>query len=112
MVNKKGQVFFYGLMLGLTLMVLALALAGPLKSIIDTARAPTTSVNKTYTEVIGGETFQFNGTIESPGLDCANESISTYDKGACIVADLTIFHFIGGVIFIAGAVMIAKFAFQ
>ena len=93
MVNKKGQVFFYSLMLGILILVLALALAGPVKDTIDNAR------NGTMTE-------------GSPGLDCSNESISTYDKGACVVADLTIFHFIGGLIMIGGAVIVAKIIIQ
>lgn len=91
--NKKGQVFFYALMLGIMIMVVALALAGPLRETIDSA---------------------MNGTMDEgqPGLDCTNTSISTYDRGACVVADLTIFHFIGGLIFIAGAVIMAKLVFQ
>jgi len=91
--NKKAQVFFYSLMLGILILVVALALAGPTKDFVDSAR---------------------NGTTDEgmPGLDCTNSSISTYDKGACVVADLTIFHFIGGLVFIAGAVIVAKLIFQ
>ena len=58
------------------------------------------------------ETIVTYGNITTIGLDCSNSSISTYDKGACMVADLTIFHFIGGLIFIAGAVLTAKLIFQ
>ena len=90
--NKKGQVFFYALMLGFTLLVLALALAGSIKDTVDSARAATMDEGQ-------------------PGLDCSNSTISTFDKGACIVSDLTIFHFIGGLIFIAGAVITAKLIF-
>ena len=90
--NKKGQVFFYALMLGITLLVVALALAGPVKDFVDSARATTTDEGQ-------------------PGLDCTNENISIFNKGACMVSDLTIFHFVGGLIFIAGAVIIAKFTF-
>lgn len=84
--NSKAQVFFYSFMLGLTIIILALALAAPLKSRIDEAR-------------------------DSDNLDCGNESISNYDKAACIVSDLTLFHFIGGLIFIGGAVLAAKIIF-
>ena len=93
MVNKKGQVFFFALMLGIVILVLALALAGPVKDQVDSIRNTTTDE--------GGE-----------GLDCINSSISDFDKGACVVADLTIFHFVGGLIFIAGAIIIAKLIFQ
>jgi len=91
--NKRGQVFFYSLMLGILLIVLALALAGPIKDTVDSAR---------------------NATMDEgqPGLDCGNSTISTFDKGACIVSDLSIFHFVGGLIFIAGAVIAAKIIFQ
>jgi len=91
--SKKGQVFFYSLMLGIIILVVALALAGPIKDTVDSTR---------------------NGTMDEgqPGLDCTNSSISNFDKGACIVSDLTIFHFVGGLIFIAGAVILAKLVFQ
>ena len=80
-------------MLGLLVLVLALALSEPVKEQIDSVRNTTT----------------LEGTV---GLDCTNSSISTYDKGACIVSDLTIFHFVSGLIFIAGAVILAKLVFQ
>ncbi|GAG96987.1 unnamed protein product, partial [marine sediment metagenome] len=77
--SKQGQVLFYGLMLGLTILVLALALAQPVKQQIDNARNLTT-----YDETAGLDCNEVNGTI------------SNYNKAACVVADLTIFHFIGG----------------
>jgi len=91
--NKKGQVFIYSLMLGLIVLVLALALAGPVKDTIDSAR---------------------NGTTDEGqlGLNCSSTTISNFDKGACIVSDLTIFHFIGGLVFIAGAVLTARLVMQ
>lgn len=85
--DNHAQVFFYGLMLGLTVLILALALATPIKEQIDTAR-------------------------NASNLDCANASISNYDKAACVVSDLTIFHFVGGLIFIAGAVVTARIIFS
>jgi len=79
-------------MIAITIIVLALALAFPVKESVDNARNGTT----------------FDGTI---GLDCSNASISDYNKGACVTTDLTIFYFIGGIIFIAGAVVAARFVF-
>jgi len=90
--NKKSQVFFYTLMLGILLIVLALGLSGSVKDIVDSARNETTS----------------EGQL---GLNCTSSDISNFDKGACIISDLTIFHFIGGIIFIAGAVMVARVMF-
>ena len=112
--NKKGQVFFYSLMLGILILVLALGLSGPVRNLVDTARSNNTERNITYTTTsVGGEGGQtVNGTITTIGLDCGNSSISTFNKGACVVVDLTIFHFIGGLIFIAGAVIVAKLIMQ
>ena len=91
--NNKAQVFFYSLMLGILIIIVALALAGPTKDIVDSARNETTD----------------EGQL---GLNCTSTTISNFDKGACIVSDLTIFHFIAGLIFIAGAVITAKLMFQ
>ena len=85
--DKKGQVMFYGLMLGITILVLALALAGPIRTSVDEAR-------------------------NNDNMDCSNESISSFDKAACITADLSIFHFVGGLIFIAGAIVTARIIFS
>jgi len=73
-------------MIALVVIVLALALAGPVKSFTDEAR-------------------------NESNMDCDNSSISDFDKGACIVADITLFHFVGGLIFIAGAVLTARIVF-
>lgn len=73
-------------MIALVVIVLALALASPVKSFTDEAR-------------------------NESNMDCENSSISDFDKGACIVADITIFHFVGGLIFIAGAVLTARIVF-
>jgi len=87
--NNNGQVVFFTFMLALTVLVLALALAFPVKEAIDDAT--------NYTN---------NSTVTN--LDCNNPSISTFDKGACIVADLSMFYFIGGLIFLAGTVIAAR----
>ena len=87
--DKKAQVFFYTLMLGIVIIVVALALATPVKDFVDSTR---------------------NGTTDEGqlGLNCTSDLISDFDKGACVVADLTIFHFVGGLLFISGAVIVAK----
>lgn len=84
--NNKGQALFYSFMLGVVIIILALALAGPVKSFVDTAR-------------------------NSDNLDCDNAGISNFDRAACVVADLTLFHFIGGLIFIGGAALAARIIF-
>lgn len=81
--NNKGQVLFFAFMVGLTILILALALAPAVRQQVDEARNP-------------------------DNLDCSNDSISNFQKAGCYVADLTIFHFIGGLIFIAGMVITAR----
>ncbi len=81
--NNKGQVAFLVMMIGIVIIVLALAFAPPLKTQIDTTRGV-------------------------DGLDCANNSISTFDKATCIVTDLNMFYFVGGLIFVAGAVIMGR----
>lgn len=81
--NKKGSVVIYGLMVGLTIIILALALAEPVYSFINT------SMNATSGDKVG--------------LDCNNESISNFDKATCVVVDLNGFYFIGALILIGGA---------
>lgn len=87
--NNNGQVMFFTFMLALTVLVLALALAFPVKEAIDNATNYTNS-----------------STVSN--LDCNNASISTFDKGTCIVADLSMFYFIGGLIFLAGTILAAR----
>lgn len=86
--NKRGQTWAYGLMLGFTIIVLALALAPAGNQFISSA---------------------MNQTVgDSIGLDCANESISTFTKGTCIITDFSLAYFFGALIFIGGAVVIAR----
>ena len=90
--NNRGQLFFYSFMLGITILILALAFAPAIKQQIDTTRSPSSG---DYT-----------------GLDCGNTSISNYDKAACLVTDATTPYFIIGLLAIGGAVIGAKVLFQ
>jgi len=89
--SKKGQVVGYSLMLGVVVLVLAMAFAFPVKQTTDIARNNT-----------DGDTL---------GMDCGNSSISNFQKGACMVTDISIFYFIGGLIVIAGSNITAKIIF-
>jgi len=86
--NNKGQVFFYTLMLGIVIVLLALAFADPLRETIDTARSPSTN--------------------DSVGLDCGNGSISDFDKANCTMVDLGLPYFFFGLLALAGIVVGAK----
>ena len=86
--NPRGQVVFFGLMLGVCIIVLALGIIPVLKSFTDEARAASTD--------------------SSVGLDCSNESISDYQKSQCTMTDLTLPYFFLGLIGIALLVIGAK----
>lgn len=90
--NNKGQTIFLGLMLAVTLIILALAFAPGLKSSVDEARNVSNPNN-------------------IANLDCTNDSISNVNQLTCIVTDLSIFHFIGGLIFLAGIIIVARIVF-
>jgi len=87
--NSKGQVIFLGLMIGVVVILLALALAPAVRESVDSVRNETTI-----------EGFQ--------GLNCTNPAITNFDRATCISADLTIFHFVAGLIFIGGAIITAR----
>lgn len=90
--EKKGQVIFFGLMLGLVIIILALAIAPAIMQSVGDAR-----------NVTNGDTI---------GMDCSNSSISDFDKAACVTTDLTTFYFVGALIFIGGAIITAKYIFS
>ena len=90
--NNKGQVWGYTIMLGLTIIILALALSPAGNYFVKTAMNQTT-----------GNTI---------GLDCNNSSISNFDKGACVVTDFSIAYFFGGLILIGGIVITARLIFS
>ncbi len=89
--NKKGSVVLFGLMLGMVIIILALALAPVLQDTVNTAMNSSS-----------GDTF---------GLDCGNESISNFDKAGCLAVDLGWFYYIGSLIFIGGLVIASKITF-
>jgi len=86
--NSKGQIFFYTLMLSVAIIVLSMALVVVVKQGVDTARAPSTD--------------------DSVGLDCGNSSISDFQQGQCILTDLATPYFFFGFLAIAGMVIGAK----
>jgi len=90
--NKKGQIAFYGLMLGMVVIILALALAPAGKSVIDSAMDASTA--------------------DLIGLDCDNASISNFTKGTCRIVDFSLAYFFGGILLIGGAIITARFAFN
>jgi len=90
--EKKGSVLIYGIMLGLVIIILALALAPTV------SQFTTTAMNESSDNQIG--------------LNCSSDTISNFDKAACVVVDLNLFYFIAGLIFIAGAVITAKIVFS
>jgi hypothetical protein len=90
--NNKGQVQFYAFMVGIVVVILALALAFPTRQAVDT------TMNQT--------------TDDALGMNCSNTSISSFDKIACYAADLTPFYFIGSLLMIGGIWLTAKIIFQ
>lgn len=89
--NNKAQVWGYTMALGLVIIILALALAPVGQEFINNA------MNITVGDTVG--------------LDCANESISSFTKGTCVITDFSVAYFFGGLIFIGGAVVVAKLTF-
>lgn len=88
--NNKAQVFFYTFMVGIVIIVLALALAFPVKQAIDTTRS--------------------NSTDDFTGLNCTSPP-DNYYRAACLVSDATIPYFIIGLLALGGAVIGAKVLF-
>jgi len=88
--NKQGQVWGYAIMLSITLLVLAMALApAGAKFVNDAMNA---------------------STADFIGLDCSNESVSNFVKGTCVITDFSQAYFFGGLILISLAVIGARFS--
>ena len=79
--KKKGQVVFYTLMIAICVVIIALGIVPVVQSFVNDARAPTSDT--------------------AVGLDCANESISDYQKSQCVMVDMTTPYFFLGLIGIA-----------
>ena len=111
--NRKGSVMLYGIMLGITIIILALALAPSVAEFNKDARNVSWEDNKSY-EVENGTygSYVGYGNVSHDGLDCDNSSISNYDKATCTFIDLNLFYFIATIIFIGGAVVTAKIIFD
>jgi len=90
--NNKGQVIIVTFMIGLVVLILALALAPAIQESTDTARNASTD--------------------SSIGLDCDNSSISNFDKASCVATDITLPYFIGFLLFFAGAIIVGRIIFQ
>lgn len=86
--NKKGQVVFFVLMLGILIVVVSFGLVPAVKTFVDDARSPSTN--------------------SSVGLDCSNDSISDYKKSQCVITDLSLPYFFLGLIGIALLIIFAK----
>jgi len=89
--NSKGSVAIYAIMLALTVLVLALALAPPVREFIESAR--NSSVGDTI------------------GMNCSTTD-SDFVKAACIATDLSLFYFVGALILISGGLIGAKIYFS
>jgi len=90
--NKKGSVILYSLMIGLTIIVVALALAPAVQESTERARNVTDG--------------------DAVGLNCSNDSISNFDKATCVATDLTLFYFVGSLLLIGGVIVGAKIIFS
>lgn len=110
--NKRGSVVIYALMLGMVVILLALALAPVGNEFIQKAMNNTEYINQSY-EVLNssGDIELINGHIETQGLDCNNSSISNFNKATCTITDFSMAYFFGGLILIGGALIIAKIIF-
>lgn len=91
MKSIKGQVFGYALMLGLVVIILAMALAPAGASVVSSAMNASTA--------------------DFVGLDCGNSSINNFVKGTCTILDFSQAYFFGGIILIGLGVLTSKIFF-
>lgn len=87
--NKQGVAFFLTMMLGISIIILGLALVPVIKDFNEDARNTTT----------------LDG---AGGLDCNNTSISDFQSAACLSNDVTTYGFGGLLIAIGLAVIVGK----
>ena len=88
--QKQGSVTIYGIMISVAIIVLVLALSGPIKDFTDTARNETS-----------GDTI---------GMNCSTTE-DIFVKAGCLASDITIFYWIGGVLFLIGTIISARIIF-
>lgn len=88
--NKSGQLttYFVTLMIGVVIIIMAMALAPTIKNVISDARS--------------------NSTSTTLGLNCSDSTINNYNKATCLFSDISLPAFVGSVIFIAGGIIGAK----
>ena len=86
--NKRGQVMFYTIMLSVVVVIIALAMTPVVKTFVDDARNTTTDSRQ--------------------GLDCANTSISDFQQAQCVMVDLATPYFFFAFLGIAGIIIGAK----
>lgn len=90
--DRLGQAFFLTLMIGICVIILALAFAPVVNEFNDDARNTTAS----------------DGNV---GLDCANTSISDFQNAACISNDITSASFVGLLLALGLAIVVGKVVF-
>ncbi len=83
--NSKGQMLIFGFMVMMAIIVLTMGIAPAGQDIL-------------------------NRTMHSSNMDCDNDSISSFDKTACVAVDMGMFYFLIGVLALAfGAFAIGRF---
>lgn len=68
--NKKSQVIFFGIMMGIMVFIAMVETITPIKDTITTAR-------------------------DADHLDCTNSSNSVGTKATCVVIDFSLFYYVG-----------------
>lgn len=79
--NNKGQVIFFLFMLVVVIIILGLGVSYAVRESSDNAMT---------------------------SMDCTNSSISDFTKAGCWIVDVNPVYFIGGLMALAGAIIIAK----
>ena len=92
MINKKGSVMIYTLMLGITIIILVMALMPTGKEFVDSAMG--------------------NSTADFIGLNCTDSSISSFTKATCAITDFSLFYVFGGLLFLGGIVVVSRVVFS
>lgn len=85
--SKRGQVKLYLLMVGLTVLVLALALAPSVSQ----------ATNNAMNDTIGNQL----------GMNCTSP-VNDFIRVSCLATDLSLFYFIGTLVFISGAIFAGR----